>query len=177
MKLMWILIGCMTCIFVLVICLAKYSDSNESIQKEIAAEQKETAKQIAAEHHTDQHTEDKEQDEEREKSYKERIEAEHKDQAEASGDDKRKRRQALGLAFAEVMRQQGYEVSVNATDGGELDFDCSTALEPRSTCYAAYQSSKHLPKDVKAELRAVGITTFNFSPNGEMIPTWATNIN
>lgn len=166
MKLVWILTGCMTCIFILVICLAKYSDFNESIQKEIAAE-----------HHADKHAEHKERDEEREKSYKERIEAEHKKQAEAPEDDKRKRRQALALAFAEVMRQQGYEVSVNATDGGELYFDCSTSSEPRSTCYAAYQSSKHLPSDLKAELRAVGITTLNFSPNGEIIPKWATTIN
>jgi hypothetical protein len=90
-------------------------------------------------------------------------------------DDKGKRRQALALAFEEVMRQQGHEVSVSATSD-QLWFDCSSALEPRSSCYAAYQSSKHLPSDLKAELRAVGITTLNFSPNGGMIPTWATNI-
>jgi hypothetical protein len=89
------------------------------------------------------------------------------------GDDKR--RQALALAFEEVMRQQGHEVSVSATSD-QLWFDCSSALEPRSSCYAAYQSSKHLPSDLKAELRAVGITTLNFSPNGGMIPTWANNV-
>jgi type IV secretory pathway VirB10-like protein len=89
------------------------------------------------------------------------------------GDDKR--RQALALAFEEVMRQQGHEVSVSATSD-QLWFDCSSALEPRSSCYTAYQSSKHLPSDLKAELRAVGITTLNFSPNGGMIPTWANNV-
>lgn len=89
------------------------------------------------------------------------------------GDDKR--RQALALAFEEVLRQQGHEVSVSATSD-QLWFDCSSALEPRSSCYAAYQSSKHLPSDLKAELRAVGITTLNFSPNGGMIPTWANNV-
>lgn len=93
--------------------------------------------------------------------------------SEMSADEKR--RQALALAFAEVMRQQGHEVSVTATRD-QLWFDCSTALEPRSSCYAAYQSSKHLPSDLKAELHKVGITSLNFSPNGGMIPTWATNV-
>jgi hypothetical protein len=58
----------------------------------------------------------------------------------------------------------------------QLWFDCSAAFEPRPACYAAYQSSKHLPSNLKAELREDEITTLNFSPDGEMIPTWAANV-
>jgi hypothetical protein len=88
--------------------------------------------------------------------------------------DKEKRKQALAYAFEEGMRQQGYEVSVGVVSN-QLWYDCSTALDPRSACYFAYQSAKYLPSKLKAELRSDGITTLNFSPNGGMIPTWAIN--
>ena len=136
---------------VFVIWVANHGDSSKQGEKTV---QDQTAEHHAAESDT----------------------TERKERVEAPQDDKAKRRQALALAFAEVMRQQGHEVSVSATSD-QLWFDCSTALEPRSSCYAAYQSSKHLPSNLKAELRAEGITTLNFSPNGQMIPTWATNIN
>lgn len=100
------------------------------------------------------------------------VENQAADQAKAREDNKEKRRQALALAFADTMRQQGYEVSVSAHHD-QLWIDCSTALDPRSSCYDIYQLSKHMPSNFKTELRADGITTLNFSPNGELIPTWA----
>jgi hypothetical protein len=155
MKPLGILIGCMICVFVFVIWAAEHDTAGHNERVE-ALEHNE---QVEAPEHN------------------ERVEApEHKERVEPPEDDHGKRRQALALAFEEVMRQQGHEVSVSATND-QLWFDCGTALEPRSSCYAAYQSSKHLPSDLREELRAVGITTLNFSPNGEMIPKWAININ